>query len=232
MSRFHEGIYDRALFDAGEVQRRLSAGQYTICPPRVGIAPLRLSAIIVEDTIPSGWSASPRATWFVISSVPAKEYRVRDRLEKQGWQTWLPECVVERKHKRYHGLINRSRGPLFPGYLFVRFDLNLAQWRMIEEVDGVERLLRNGIFPRALPIDDVERLQKLCEADGGALVIKAGMPRRQYLAGETVRVIGGPFEGFEAIVDSPDAKDRINILLDILGGTRVIAVPEALVEPA
>ena len=232
MSREHKGLFDRTIFDHGEVQRRLQAGAYTRCPPRAASAPIRLNTLFAEDRIPEEWSQSEMATWYVVSVESNKEYRMRDRLDHQGWSVWLPECVIERKHKCYQGLINRLRGPLFPGYLFVRFDILQAQWRRIEEIEGIERVLRHGDWPRALPAAEIERLQRLAEADGGAIVIKAGMPRREYVEGELLRVIAGPFTGFEAVYDSPDAKDRINILLDILGATRVIAVSSALVEPA
>lgn len=222
----------RELYDAAEVSRRITAGEVSRCPARYGIAPLRIAVRVVEQTIPAHWCASEEAMWFVVSTAPAKEYMIANYLERQGWATWLPECVVERKHKRQHGHTVQHRGPLFPGYIFVRFDLNLAQWRIIEEADGVDCVLRYIDRPHALDREEVDRLRMLCDADGGAIIIKAGMPRRQFCAGEQVRVTSGAFQGFEAVIDSVEAKDRINILLDILGATRVIAVPEAQVEPA
>jgi hypothetical protein len=40
---------------------------------------------------------------------------------------------------------------------------------------------------------DMDRLRLLVEEDGGALIIKAGRPRRKLIAGETLRLIDGPF---------------------------------------
>jgi len=186
--------------------------------------------------VPAEWSDGPDAAWYVVATEPAKEYRVRDCLDREGWSAWLPECVVVRQHKRYAGLISRLKGPLFPGYLFARLALSVARWRTLEDDDhrdvGIVRVLRLDERPRALPSAEIERLRLLVEEDGGALIIKAGRLRRTLVLGETLRVIEGPFAGFSALYRSDEAKDRINILLDILGAPRVIAVAEAWVEPA
>jgi len=208
----------------------------TYCPAHRGTGRVVRRPCPAAIKVPAEWCYGPAAAWYVVATEPAKEYRVRDQLDREGWSVWLPECVMVRQHKRYAGLVSRLKGPLFPGYLFARLDLSVARWRILEDEDhrdvGVSRVLRLDERPRALPGADIERLRLLVEEDGGALIIKAGRLRRTLALGETLRVIDGPFAGFNGLYQSDKAKDRINILLDILGAPRVIAVAEAWVEPA
>lgn len=200
----------------------------TRCPPRRASAPA-ITIDVADARIDPEWCASPLAQWFVVNTEPAKEYKISRRLERQGWAVWLPECTVTQQHARFRGFFSRLKGPLFPCYLFVRLDLALAQWRVIEELEGVTRVLRRDDTPAALPNEDVEHLEQLIKGDGGALIIES---RKRYAPGDRVRVTEGSFSGFDGLFQSAATKDRINILLDIFGRSTVIAMSEAQVEPA
>jgi transcriptional antiterminator RfaH len=220
---------------SGAVFDRTDIG-ITYCPPSRSSRHVVSRPMPAAIKVPSEWGNGPDAAWYVIATEPAKEYRVRDRLDREGWSVWLPECVVMRQHKRFAAGLSRHKGPLFPGYLFVSLDLSAARWRVLEDEDhrevGIARLLRLDDRPRSLPKPEIDRLRLLVEEDGGALIIKAGRLRRTLVQGEVVRVIDGPFIGFNALYQSDEAKDRINILLDLFGRSTVIAVSEAWVEPA
>jgi transcriptional antiterminator RfaH len=208
----------------------------TYCKPSRGSGHVVRRPLPASIKVPPEWGNGPDASWYVVATEPAKEYRVRDRLMLEGWSAWLPECVIVRQHKRHAGLSSRLKGPLFPGYLFTRLDLSVARWRLLEDEDhreaGIARLLRHDDRPVPVPDADIERLRLLVAEDGGALIIERGRLRKKLIAGEPLRVIAGPFAGFSALYDGAEARDRINILLDILGATRVVAVAEAQVEPA
>jgi transcription antitermination factor NusG len=220
---------------SGAVFDRTNIG-VTYCPPSRGSGCVVRRPAPAAIKVPPEWGDGPGAAWYVVATDPAKEYRVRDCLALEGWRVWLPECVIERQHKRFAGLVSRLKGALFPGYLFARIDMSLARWRILEDERhrdaGIERLLRLDDRPLPVPDDDIERLVALVAEDGGALVIRRGQRRRTLIIGEPVRVIDGPFTGFNGLYQAIEAQDRINILLDIFGRDTLVAMAEAQVEPA
>lgn len=141
---------------------------------------------------------------------------------------WLPQCVVRREQRKIRIV---HKGPLFPTYLFVRFDVESFRWRAIDERFGVSRVLCNGDKPLAVPTSEIEHLQRLVAADGGALIIDVGCKRPKFHKDDLVRITGGSYQGLVGLYVA-EVKDRITLLLDILGRTVRHDVSEALVVPA
>lgn len=175
--------------------------------------------------------------WYV--AVVYADYRVRDALAELGVQHWLPECLVRRTARR---AIITLKGPLFPGYLFVRGRLTDEFVSLVKGIRDVDRFLGSaaGMFP--VPVNDqaMDNLQRLVAECGGRVLIERGDVKRGYRyveqarfePGQSVRVIDGPYEGLSALYQAEDGKERIKILLDMLGRSVQVSMPEALVEPA
>jgi transcriptional antiterminator RfaH len=114
---------------------------------------------------------------------------------------------------------------MFPGYLFARF-IYLTQHRAVESVHGVRGIVRFGDRLATLPEDTVAALQAKAGAEEIVTVdssIKIGQP---------VQIIGGPFRGLEVLVTQVlPAKERIRVLLNFLGRSLEMEIPEANVLP-
>lgn len=206
------------------------SGNVTHCPPRRASAPVRSSPPPRARFTNHGDPA--RARWYVVSIEPNAEFRVRDRLSRDGFSPWLPECVVKVRHRRFPGFVEHRPGPLFPGYLFLAADLNDERWARVEETHEVDRLLCWGGRPAAVPDRDMTELRRLVDAEGGRIVIERGNVRRRFAENDQVRLTGGAYEGWVGLYVAQGPRDRINILLDMLGAARVVSVEEALVMPA
>ena len=171
--------------------------------------------------------------WCVVRAEPSRERVARRWITRAAYEVWLPECVVRRKCRWKGDFAEHARGPLFPGYLFVRFDPGARQWREIDEMIGVIGVLCNAEAPMAVPEREMTDLQRLAAADGGVFKIDAGRRRPLYITGEPLRVTdeesawGGHVGLYVA-----EHKDRITLLLDILGRSMPISFSEAQVEPA
>lgn len=111
---------------------------------------------------------------------------------------------------------------MFGRYLFVYFSLETVSWRRIPNTLGVRRLLSaDAEHPLALPGGFVERLQE-------GLADAATAPAAGIKPGDKVFVRSGPFHGMEGICSS-SAKTRISVLLEFLGGRRVVQLsPQAV----
>src|SRR3546814_20467106 len=64
--------------------------------------------------------------WFVVYTHPGAERMAEGQLGRQGFTTYLPRRMKERRHARR---CERVTAPLFPRYLFVEPDLGAQRWR-------------------------------------------------------------------------------------------------------
>jgi transcriptional antiterminator RfaH len=79
--------------------------------------------------------------WYVARTLAQRERQAIQQLANQGYRTFLPLFLKNRRHARKVETIST---PLFPRYLFVVFDRTRDRWRSINGTLGVERLLMCG----------------------------------------------------------------------------------------
>lgn len=75
--------------------------------------------------------------WYLAQLKPHGLARARANLERQGFAPFSP---YRHRVKRIGSRLKEVRDPLFPVYLFVRFDPRTTQWRKINSTYGVSRL--------------------------------------------------------------------------------------------
>jgi transcriptional antiterminator RfaH len=155
--------------------------------------------------------------WYAVNTQPYQEARADENLRRQGFQAWLPRFRRVRKHARR---IDHVLAPLFPGYLFVRLDAETERWRSINGTYGVIRLLCNGDVPLAVPDGLVEEIMQ--RRDESGLVV---LPPRLLAVGETVKVAFGGFAELEGLVQEMPRRDRVILLLNLLGRKVRASVP-------
>lgn len=66
--------------------------------------------------------------WYVARTKALAEYTARDRLGTAGCEVFLP-CVGTVRPRRGH-----KDAPLFPGYLFLHYDLDQMGWQPLGQV--------------------------------------------------------------------------------------------------
>ena len=157
----------------------------------------------------SGEDMTGRA-WYLIYSKPRLEECAREHLARQGYDVFLPMVRSQvRRNGRYIGRIE----PMFPRYLFVRLAAEAEDWAPIRSTRGVSRLVRFGTWPAVVPDPLVEGLRAASDADG--LVCDLTPP--PVKAGDRVRVIDGVLAGYEGIVQARSGRERVELLLDVVG---------------
>ena len=109
--------------------------------------------------------------------------------------------------------IETVAAPLFPRYLFVAIDLNMQRWRSICSTVGISRLVCNGDDPTPVPMGIVEALRS--REDAGGFIKLDCRPR--FRAGDKVRVLDGAFSSCFGLFEGTAERERIAILLDLLG---------------
>jgi transcriptional antiterminator RfaH len=167
--------------------------------------------------------SNPR--WYVVQTQPNAEVKVVAHLARQEFEPYLPRYLKRRRHARR---IESVMAPLFPRYLFVRIDIATQRWRSIHSTFGVSRLVCNGEEPACVP-DGVVAGLKTREGADGAVHLDAS-PR--FKPGERVRIIDGVFSSCLGLYEGMTDRDRVAVLLDMLGRKVRVLVDDLSVSAA
>lgn len=160
--------------------------------------------------------------WYVAQTQVRAEERARLNLERQGFQAYLPCYHRERRHARRCDIV---RAPLFPGYLFVQFDLESAPWRAINGTFGVSHLVCLGERPAAVPDGVVEAIATRENAEG--LIV---LQPRRFKKGEALRIVTGALADCRGFFERMADRDRVVLLLDLLGRRVRVEAPSGAVS--
>jgi transcriptional antiterminator RfaH len=159
--------------------------------------------------------------WYCARTKPKHEHIAAATLRKNlGLEAFLPRLRVERATKR--GAMHTIE-PLFPCYLFVRCVIE----EMLDEIkhtNGVSSLVRFGGKTSVVEDSVIEELQDCFEADEPMTV------EHRLTPGSEVFVAGGAFDGMRAhVLRNLPAKQRVQVLLDILGQPTPVEVDRSAV---
>ena len=158
--------------------------------------------------------------WFILQFKPNSHHQAAKNLTRQGFEVFLPlNDSTSRKLSRF---INTSK-PLFPGYMFIRFNREEPKWHKINNTYGVSRLITFNSILRSIPTSFVDSLMKRYDLSGKLL------PIQNLKKGDQVTVLKGPFANFIATVEKLEADQRIWILMELMGRkTKITTQSDAL----
>lgn len=147
--------------------------------------------------------------WYVIQTKPREEFRAVDNLRAQSVETFFP-MVKESRLDRVTKKRSYSIKPLFPRYVFARFNAN----KMIHKVNftrGVHSLVRFGGGPVAVDEEILDIISKRMGEDGYIDLCE------HLNAGDKVVVVDGPFKDFVGVFErNVNERERIMIMLETI----------------
>lgn len=152
---------------------------------------------------------TPGRAWYLVYTKARQEEVALVNLERQGYGVYLPRL---RQARRRQGRLVDTVGPLFPRYLFIHLDAGTDNWGPIRSTVGVASLVRFGQEPARVPDALVGFLK---EREGAEGLHQWAAPK--FVAGDRVRVAEGAFQGYEGILLARSSRERVLVLLDILG---------------
>ena len=154
--------------------------------------------------------------WFILQFKSNSHHIAVKNLNRQGFETFLPlHNTTSRRTSRF---INTSK-PLFPGYMFIKFDRAESKWHQINNTYGVSRLVNFNSILKPIPTKFVDSLIKRCDLLGKLI------PVEKLKKGDQVTVLKGPLANFIATVEKYEADQRIWILMDLMGRKTKIQTP-------
>ncbi len=171
--------------------------------------------------------------WYVVHSYAGYENKVKTNLETRVqtldvedyiFQVEVPvEEVTEIKNGQ-RKLVNRK---VLPGYILVRMELNDASWGAVRNTPGVTGFVGATSKPSPLSLNEVLKFllpaqeQRKAAAGGrtttgdGALASTIVI---DYVIGESVTVMDGPFATLPATINEVNAEQqKLKVLVSIFG---------------
>ena len=146
--------------------------------------------------------------WYLIQFKPNSHRLAERNLLRQGFETFLPmQKITRRKVSRFVSDLK----PLFPGYMFVSVNSDLAPWRTINNTIGVSKIVSFEGKPKPLPLKLISGLMLRCDAS------RHTASTQKSDEGDSVEMLTGPFANFIATVDTIDPEQRIWVLMDFMG---------------
>jgi transcription antitermination factor NusG len=147
--------------------------------------------------------------WYALRSKPHKENLLWEQLKIREIETFYPRLRVQTVNPRA-----RKIRPYFPGYVFVRADLEQVTFSSLQWTPGAVGLVAFGEQPAWVPDELIaairRRVDEVNQAGGELLAT--------LLHGEVLTIDAGPFSGYEAIFDtSLPGNERVRVLLNLLG---------------
>lgn len=146
---------------------------------------------------------------------------VNEGLMKKSIEVFLPKVQVKSKRRDRKAMI---RVPLFPGYLFVKSDLNPNEHLEIVKTVGAVRLIGNKDGPIPVPSDTIKSLEIMV---GGNNPVITGT---RFKKGDRVIVVYGPFAGVIGTFARYKGKGRVIVNIEALGQFAGVDVSEEDIE--
>ena len=154
--------------------------------------------------------------WFILQFKSNSHHKATKNLNRQGFETFLP--LYDTTSRKLSRFVNTSK-PLFPGYMFVRFDRTETRWYKINNTYGVSRLITFNSLLKSIPTKFVNNLMKRYDFSGKLLPIK------ELKKGGQVKVLNGSFANFIATIEEYETDQRTWFLMDLMGGKSKILTP-------
>jgi len=146
--------------------------------------------------------------WYVISTKPHQEKQAELHIKQCGIECFLPLLKESKIIRRMRKTVIE---PLFPGYLFARFDLD-KHYRAVSYATGVRKIVEFGSGPVELDSTMIDAIKE--RLNDGYVTL---MPVRP-VHGQVVQIKGGPLAGLQAVfMREMTNRNRVLLLLNTLG---------------
>ena len=173
--------------------------------------------------------------WYIVHAYSNFEHKVKssleERIERMGLQDKFGEILVptEEVVEMKEGQKRRSERKFFPGYVLVQMDMDDETWHLVKDVPKVMGFI-GGTADRPAPISEKEADAILNRVQEG---VDKPRPKVLFEPGEMVRVVDGPFNDFNGVVEEVDYdKSRLKVAVLIFGRSTPVELEFHQVEKA
>jgi transcription antitermination factor NusG len=159
--------------------------------------------------------------WFALRVRPRTEKLVAEVLRGKGCEQFLPLC---RQKRQWSDRVAEVDLPLFPGYVFSRFDPTERQ--PIVTIPAVIQVVGFGKVPH--PVDDAE-------IDALQALVRSQLDLEPWPfthVGQKVRITCGPLAGAEGMLEAIKSRNRLIVTVSLLQRSVAVEIPGDSAWPA
>ena len=171
--------------------------------------------------------------WYVVHAYSGFENAVKRSLEEHvklhGMEDKFGEILVptEEVVEMREGQKRKSERKFFPGYVLVEMEMDDETWHLVKDVPKVMGFI-GGTSDRPAPITEKEANQILNRVQEG---VDKPKPKVLFEPGEVVRVIDGPFNDFNGVVEEVNyEKSKLRVAVLIFGRSTPVELEFGQVE--
>lgn len=160
--------------------------------------------------------------WYVVRAVSGQENKVKAYIETEasrlGVADYISQVLVptEKVVQVREGKKIAKEKVYFPGYVMIEANLTGEIPHIIKSIPGVIGFLGETKGGDAVPLRQSEVNRMLGKVD--ELAVKVDNLSIPYTLGETVKVVDGPFNGFNGTIEKiNDEKRKLEVMVKIFG---------------
>jgi transcription antitermination factor NusG len=158
--------------------------------------------------------------WFAIRTAAGREKLVSAQLQNKGYEEFLP---LYRSRRQWSDRTKELEFPLFPGYLFCRFDFSNRLPILV--TPGVKLIVGFGKIPAPVSCEEIESLRRVVASGAEAT------PWPYLSVGQKVQVREGALAGLEGILLQVKNSYRIVLSVELLRRSVAVELDRASVVP-
>lgn len=170
--------------------------------------------------------------WYVVHTLSGHENKAKllleERIKNGKMEIHFGRILVptENVAEVVAGKKRTSKRKFFPGYILVEMEMTQDSWHLVKDTDKITGFVGDSQKPRAMKPSEVNRI--LGQIEVGEKDVK---PVSSFDAGQTVRVVEGPFINFSGIIDEVKAEKRkLRVMVTIFGRSTPVEVDFMQVE--
>lgn len=155
--------------------------------------------------------------WYVIHTYSGYEENVKQNLEQRIESMDMEDKIfnvlipTEKKIKIKNGKRRVITEKIFPGYVLVEMFVDDNSWYVVRNTPNVTGFIGSGTTPTPIAEAEVKSLQKRMGVEEPTFKIDVA-------PGEAVKIVDGPFKGYEGKVGSIDeTRGKIKVLVSMFG---------------
>lgn len=171
--------------------------------------------------------------WHVAQTHPYAGLLAETELKRQGYEAFNP--TIKETVDFGRGRTREVERPYVPGYIFIRFDRELDEWRPIQWTRGIKALMYSTVnVPARISDAAMGLLLDRCvvSPEGKHYVDERAADALLWSAsvGDTVKIKDGSFGGFVGPITWAEGH-RLKVLLSIFGRQTEASLLKKQVEP-
>lgn len=161
----------------------------------------------------------PKSRWYIVHTYSGFEHRVeqtiREMMRTGQDQGLIHEVVVptEKVIELVKGEKRTSTRKFYPGYIMVKMVMTDYSWHLVQTIPRVTGFVGGKNRPAPMRDSEAQKILNMMEQRQ-----EKPRPKFNFERGDEVRVVDGPFSGFNGVVEDVNYdKGKLKVSVSIFG---------------